>query len=63
MGIPGGLLGALVGFLGTRFLGLLLDKQIISSATFTALLLMAVGSTMLTTPMVSPKLKRMKFHK
>jgi hypothetical protein len=41
----------------------LLDKQIISSATFTALLLMAVGSTMLTTPMVSPKLKRMMFHK
>jgi Kef-type K+ transport system membrane component KefB len=45
------------------FANILLDKQIISSATFTALLLMAVGSTMLTTPMVSPKLKRMKFHK
>jgi hypothetical protein len=38
----------------------LLDKQIISSATFTALLLMAVASTMLTTPVVSPKLKQLK---
>jgi len=45
------------------FANILLDKQIISSATFTALLLMAVGSTMLTTPMVSPKLKRMMFQK
>lgn len=42
------------------FANILLDKQIISSATFTALLLMAVASTMLTTPVVSPKLMRMK---
>jgi len=42
------------------FANILLDKQIISSATFTALLLMAVASTMLTTPVVSPKLKRLK---
>jgi Kef-type K+ transport system membrane component KefB len=42
------------------FANILLDKQIISSATFTALLLMAVASTMLTTPVVSPMLKRMK---
>lgn len=41
------------------FANILLDKQIISSATFTALLLMAVASTMLTTPVVSPKLMRM----
>jgi Kef-type K+ transport system membrane component KefB len=42
------------------FANVLLDKQIISSATFTALLLMAVASTMLTTPVVSPALKRIK---
>jgi Kef-type K+ transport system membrane component KefB len=42
------------------FANILLDKQIISSATFTALLLMAVASTMLTTPVVSSKLKRLK---
>jgi Kef-type K+ transport system membrane component KefB len=42
------------------FANILLDKQIISSATFTALLLMAVASTMLTTPVVSPKLKQLK---
>jgi Kef-type K+ transport system membrane component KefB len=42
------------------FANILLDKQIISSATFTALLLMAVASTMLTTPVVSPQLKRLK---
>ena len=35
------------------FANVLLDKAIISSATFTALLLMAVVSTMLTVPMVS----------
>jgi K+:H+ antiporter len=38
----------------------LLDKGVITSATFTALLLMAVASTMLTVPVVSPKLKRMR---
>jgi len=42
------------------FANILLDKQIITSETFTALLLMAVASTMLTVPMVSPKLERMK---
>jgi Kef-type K+ transport system membrane component KefB len=40
------------------FANILLDKQIISSATFTALLLMAVASTMLTVPIVTPLLKR-----
>ncbi len=38
------------------FSNILLDKAIISSETFTALLLMAVASTMLTVPMVAPKL-------
>lgn len=42
------------------FANVLLDKQIITNATFTALLLMAVASTMLTVPVVSPKLERMK---
>jgi Kef-type K+ transport system membrane component KefB len=42
------------------FANILLDKQIITSETFTALLLMAVASTMLTVPVVSPKLQRMK---
>jgi Kef-type K+ transport system membrane component KefB len=42
------------------FANVLLDKQIITSETFTALLLMAVGSTMLTVPVVSPKLARMQ---
>jgi Kef-type K+ transport system membrane component KefB len=40
------------------FANILLDKQVISSETFTALLLMAVMSTMLTIPMVTPKLAR-----
>ncbi|MBU1424031.1 MAG: cation:proton antiporter [Gammaproteobacteria bacterium] len=42
------------------FANILLDKQIITSETFTALLLMAVASTMLTVPVVAPKLERMK---
>lgn len=42
------------------FANVLLDKGIITSATFTALLLMAVASTMLTVPMVAPKLQRMR---
>lgn len=42
------------------FANVLLDKQIISSETFTALLIMAVGSTMLTTPVVTPMLERMQ---
>ena len=41
------------------FANILLDKQIITSETFTALLLMAVASTMLTVPVVAPKLARM----
>jgi Kef-type K+ transport system membrane component KefB len=40
------------------FANILLDKQVISSETFTALLLMAVMSTMLTIPMVTPRLRR-----
>ena len=42
------------------FANILLDKDIITNQTFTALLLMAVGSTMLTIPMVTPKLKTLK---
>ncbi len=42
------------------FANVLLDKAIITSAAFTALLLMAVASTMLTVPVVSPKLRRMQ---
>ena len=42
------------------FANILLDKDIITNQTFTALLLMAVGSTMLTIPMVTPKLKALK---
>ena len=42
------------------FANVLLDKQIITSETFTALLLMAVASTMLTIPVVTPKLKRIR---
>ena len=42
------------------FVNILLDKAIITSETFTALLLMAIASTMLTVPVVSPKLARMK---
>jgi Kef-type K+ transport system membrane component KefB len=39
------------------FVSVLLDKNLISQETFTALLLMAVISTMLTVPMVAPRLK------
>ena len=42
------------------FANVLLDKQIITSETFTALLIMAVISTMLTVPVVTPKLKRLQ---
>jgi Kef-type K+ transport system membrane component KefB len=42
------------------FANVLLDKQIITSETFTALLLMAVASTMLTVPVVTPMLARLK---
>jgi Kef-type K+ transport system membrane component KefB len=40
------------------FVSILLDKGIISPATFTAALLMAVGSTMLTIPAVTPLMRR-----
>jgi Kef-type K+ transport system membrane component KefB len=46
------------GLIEIIFANILLDKQIITSETFTALLLMAVGSTMLTVPVVYPKLNR-----
>lgn len=39
------------------FVNILLDKQIITNESFTALLLMAVASTMLTIPLVTPRLK------
>ena len=42
------------------FANVLLDKQVITSETFTALLLMAVGSTMLTVPVVTPMLRRLQ---
>jgi Kef-type K+ transport system membrane component KefB len=42
------------------FANVLLDKSIITSETFTALLLMALASTMLTVPVVAPKLRRMR---
>jgi len=42
------------------FVNVLLDKRIITNETFTALLLMAVASTMLTIPMVKPKLNRLQ---
>lgn len=58
--------GALIGWLlQTKglvmiiFANVLLDKQLISGETFTALLLMAVASTMFTTPMVAPRLARL----
>ncbi len=39
------------------FANILLDKGVITNETFTALLLMAIGSTMLTVPVVYPKLR------
>jgi Kef-type K+ transport system membrane component KefB len=42
------------------FVNILLDKQIITSDAFTALLLMAVASTMLSVPLVAPRLARMR---
>jgi Kef-type K+ transport system membrane component KefB len=42
------------------FANILLDKGVISSATFTALLLMAVASTMLTIPAVTPRLQALR---
>jgi Kef-type K+ transport system membrane component KefB len=40
------------------FVNILLDKQIITNDAFTAMLLMAVASTMLTVPFVKPRLAR-----
>ncbi|HVS63522.1 MAG TPA: cation:proton antiporter [Thermoanaerobaculia bacterium] len=42
------------------FANVLLDRRIVTSETFTALLLMAVASTMLTVPAVAPRLARLK---
>jgi Kef-type K+ transport system membrane component KefB len=59
--------GALIGWLlQTKalimivFVSVLLDKGIITSTTFTALLLMALASTMLSVPMAAPALRRLK---
>jgi Kef-type K+ transport system membrane component KefB len=41
------------------FVNVLFDKQIITSGAFTALLLAAVGSTMLTIPIVTPALRKL----
>ncbi len=41
------------------FSNILLDRQLITRETFTALLLMAVGSTMLTIPLVTRRLRRL----
>ena len=38
------------------FISVLLDKNLVSNETFTALLLMAIVSTMLTVPVVAPRL-------
>jgi hypothetical protein len=40
------------------FVNILLDKNIITNETFTAMLLMAVASTMLTVPVVAPQLQK-----
>ncbi len=42
------------------FSNVLLDRGVITADTFTALLLMAVASTMLTVPMVAPRLARLQ---
>lgn len=41
------------------FVNILLDKHIVTSETFTATLLMAIGSTMLSVPVVTPKLSKL----
>ena len=45
------------------FANVLLDKNIIINDTFTALLLMAIASTMLTTPIVTPKLAKLALQR
>ena len=42
------------------FVNILLDKRIITSETFTATLLMALASTMLSVPLAGPKLARLQ---
>ncbi|WAC47954.1 cation:proton antiporter [Asticcacaulis sp. SL142] len=42
------------------FVNILLDKGVITNEAFTATLLMAVGSTMLSIPLVTPKLEKMR---
>ena len=42
------------------FANVLLDKAIITGATFTAVLLCAVGSTMLTIAMATPTLRKLR---
>jgi hypothetical protein len=42
------------------FVNILLDKRIITSETFTATLLMALASTMLSVPVTAPKLEKLK---
>ena len=42
------------------FVNVLLDKGVINATTFTALLLMAIGSTMLTVPMATPRLRKLQ---
>ena len=42
------------------FVNVLLDKDLITSEAFTAFLLMGVVSTMVTIPIVSPKLQGLK---
>ena len=48
------------GLIEIIFASILLDKQIITADTFTALLLMAVVSTMLTVPVATPKLAHLR---
>ncbi|MBV8910213.1 MAG: cation:proton antiporter, partial [Gammaproteobacteria bacterium] len=66
LGWPRGEAGVIGWLLQTKglimiiFVNVLLDKGYITSETFTALLLMAVASTMLTVPIVAPRLRRMQ---
>jgi Kef-type K+ transport system membrane component KefB len=39
------------------FVTILLDRNLITAGTFTALLLISIGSTMLTIPRVTPRLR------
>jgi Kef-type K+ transport system membrane component KefB len=55
-GLAIGLLLQTKGLVMIIFSNVLLDKQIISGDTFTALLLLAIASTMLTVPAVKPRL-------